>query len=47
MGEWAAEPVAAAQDFRVEVQVSDGTRAGMEVVTLPFYDPDNERQQLE
>ena len=40
-------PKLASPGTRVEVQVSDGTRAGMEVVKLPFYDPDNERQQLE
>ena len=40
-------PELASPGTRVEVQVSDGTRVGMEVVRLPFYDPDNERQQLE
>ena len=40
-------PELASPGTGVEVQLSDGTRAGMEVVNLPFYDPDNERQQLE
>ena len=40
-------PELASPGTRVEVQVSDGTRAAMEVVKLPFYDPDNERQELE
>jgi sarcosine oxidase subunit alpha len=40
-------PELAKPGTRVEVQVTDGTRVAIEVVELPFYDPDNDRQRLE
>jgi sarcosine oxidase subunit alpha len=40
-------PELARPGTQVEVQVTDGTRVKIEVVELPFYDPDNDRQRLE
>ena len=40
-------PELATPGTKIEVQVSSGTRMAIEVVELPFYDPDNDRQRLE
>ena len=40
-------PELAKPGTRVEAQVTDGNRVKIEVVELPFYDPDNDRQRLE
>ena len=40
-------PQLAKPGTRVDVQVTDGTRIAAEVTELPFYDPDNARQEME
>ncbi len=39
-------PDLATPETALQVQVSDGSRVSVEVSRLPFYDPENERQQL-
>jgi sarcosine oxidase subunit alpha len=39
-------PGMAATGERFEIKLSDGQRVTAEVAALPFYDPDNERQEL-
>tara|TARA_B110000014_G_C19532845_1_gene285834 strand:- start:247 stop:390 length:144 start_codon:yes stop_codon:yes gene_type:complete len=39
-------PDLAIPETALQVQVTDGSRVPVEVSKLPFYDPENERQQL-